>query len=64
MTGPRSRMLVVDDDPDIRELLSDRLQLMRLEVAGAGEEALARPAGTRPGRPRPWAFNGRTYPPS
>ena len=34
---------MVDDDPDIRELLSDRLQLMRLEVAcaGDGEEALA-----------------------
>jgi putative PEP-CTERM system response regulator len=43
MTRPRSRILVVDDDPDIRELLSDRLQLMRLEVAcaGDGEEALA-----------------------
>ena len=43
MTTPRSRILVVDDDPDIRELLSDRLQLMRLEVAcaGDGEEALA-----------------------
>ncbi|MFI5342060.1 MAG: sigma-54-dependent transcriptional regulator [Candidatus Methylomirabilales bacterium] len=43
MTRPRSRILVVDDDPDIRELLSDRLQLMRLEVACAsdGEEALA-----------------------
>jgi putative PEP-CTERM system response regulator len=43
MTRARSRILVVDDDPDIRELLSDRLQLMRLEVvcAGDGEEALA-----------------------
>ena len=43
MTRPRSRILVVDDDPDIRELLSDRLQFMRLEVvcAGDGEEALA-----------------------
>ena len=43
MTRARSRILVVDDDLDIRELLSDRLQLMRLEVscAGDGEEALA-----------------------
>src|SRR5574337_798701 len=42
MTRPRSRILVVDDDPDIRELLSDRLQLMRMEVACAadGEDAL------------------------
>lgn len=43
MTRPRCRILVVDDDPDIRDLLSDRLQLMRFEVAcaGDGEEALA-----------------------
>jgi DNA-binding NtrC family response regulator len=43
MSRPHSRILVVDDDPDIRELLSDRLQLMRMEVAcaGDGEEALA-----------------------
>jgi putative PEP-CTERM system response regulator len=43
MTRPRRRILVVDDDPDIRELLSDRLQLMQLDVAcaGDGEEALA-----------------------
>ncbi|MBI2561851.1 MAG: sigma-54-dependent Fis family transcriptional regulator [candidate division NC10 bacterium] len=43
MTRPRSRILVVDDDPDIRELLSDRLQLMQLEVtcAADGQEALA-----------------------
>jgi len=42
MTRPRSRILVVDDDPDIRELLSDRLQLMKLEVtcAADGQEAL------------------------
>jgi DNA-binding NtrC family response regulator len=42
MTRPRSRILVVDDDPDIRELLSDRLQLMRLDVtcAADGQEAL------------------------
>ena len=43
MTRPRSRILVVDDDPDIRDLLSDRLQLMRLDVTCApnGQEALA-----------------------
>ena len=43
MTKPRSRILIVDDDPDILELLSDRLQLMRFEVACAkdGQEALS-----------------------
>jgi len=43
MTRPRSRILVVDDDPDIRELLSDRLQLMRFDVtcAADGQEAMA-----------------------
>src|SRR5574337_1714075 len=43
MTRPRSRILVVDDDPDIRDLLSDRLRLMQLEVtcAADGQEALA-----------------------
>jgi DNA-binding NtrC family response regulator len=42
MTKPRSRILVVDDDPDIRDLLSDRLLLMQFEVicAGDGQEAL------------------------
>ena len=42
MIRPRSRILVVDDDPDIRELLSDRLQIMGLDAvcAGNGEEAL------------------------
>jgi putative PEP-CTERM system response regulator len=42
MTRPRSRILVVDDDPDIRELLSDRLRLMKLEAtcAADGQEAL------------------------
>jgi DNA-binding NtrC family response regulator len=42
MTRPRIRILVVDDDPDIRELLSDRLQLMGMDVAcaGDGDEAL------------------------
>jgi DNA-binding NtrC family response regulator len=36
------RILVVDDDPDIRELLSDRLQLMGFDVICAkdGQEAL------------------------
>ena len=39
---PRVRILVVDDDPDIRELLSDRLQLMGFEplCAKDGAEAL------------------------
>jgi DNA-binding NtrC family response regulator len=43
MTGPRHRILVVDDDPDIRDLLCDRLRAMHLEPIGAGDgrEALA-----------------------
>ncbi len=42
MTRPRGGILVVDDDPDILELLSDRLEMMRFEVCTAtdGEEAL------------------------
>ncbi len=42
MTRLRSRILLVDDDPDIRELLSDRLRLMQFEVtcASDGQEAL------------------------
>jgi len=42
MSRLRSRILVVDDDPDIRELLSDRLQLMQLDAtcAADGQEAL------------------------
>ncbi|MBI4537626.1 MAG: sigma-54-dependent Fis family transcriptional regulator [candidate division NC10 bacterium] len=38
----RYRILVVDDDPDILELLSDRLRLMRFQVtcAADGQEAL------------------------
>ena len=42
MSKPRCRVLVVDDDPDILELLSDRLQLMRFDVTCAkdGQEAL------------------------
>ena len=43
MTKPRHRILVVDDDPDIRDLLCDRLRMMQLEptCAGDGREALA-----------------------
>jgi CheY-like chemotaxis protein len=37
MTRLRSRILVVDDDPDIRELLSDRLQLLQLEATCASD---------------------------
>jgi DNA-binding NtrC family response regulator len=42
MSKSRCRVLVVDDDPDILELLSDRLQLMRFDVTCAkdGQEAL------------------------
>ena len=43
MASLRCRVLLVDDDPDILEVLSDRLQLMGLEVACAsdGQEALS-----------------------
>ncbi len=43
MTRPRGRILVVDDDPDILELLSDRLELMQFDVltASDGEEAMS-----------------------
>jgi DNA-binding NtrC family response regulator len=43
MTAARSRILVVDDDPDILEVLSDRLQLLGFEVSRAqdGQEALS-----------------------
>jgi DNA-binding NtrC family response regulator len=42
MASPRSRILLVDDDPDILEVLSDRLQLMGFEVvcSSDGQEAL------------------------
>ncbi|HSB78955.1 MAG TPA: sigma-54 dependent transcriptional regulator [Candidatus Methylomirabilis sp.] len=42
MKTARCRILVVDDDPDILDLLSDRLRLMRFEVvcASDGQEAL------------------------
>jgi DNA-binding NtrC family response regulator len=38
----RSRLLLVDDDPDLREALAERLLLMKLDVtcASDGEEAL------------------------
>jgi len=43
MNKLRSRILIVDDDPDILELLSDRLQMMQFEVTCAqdGQEALS-----------------------
>ncbi len=43
MMKPRCRVLVVDDDPDILELLSDRLRLMHLDVTCAedGQTALS-----------------------
>jgi len=43
VTRSRPRILVVDDDPDILELLADRLTLMRFDVVTAadGETALA-----------------------
>jgi DNA-binding NtrC family response regulator len=42
MARSRARILLVDDDPDLRDLLSDRLTFMGFEVATAsdGEEAL------------------------
>jgi DNA-binding NtrC family response regulator len=42
-TTPRCRILVADDDPDILNLLSDRLELMGFEVVSAsdGVQALA-----------------------
>ncbi len=42
MNRLRGRLLLVDDDPDLRDALSDRLQLMKLDVtcASDGEEAL------------------------
>ena len=38
----RGRLLLVDDDPDLREALSERLTMMKLDVtcASDGEEAL------------------------
>ena len=42
MSTSRGRLLLVDDDPDLREALSERLGLMKLDVTSApdGEEAL------------------------
>jgi DNA-binding response OmpR family regulator len=42
--SPQRRVLVVDDDPDLLDLLSDRLRLMQFAVERAddGEEALRR----------------------
>lgn len=43
MSGPRPKILIVDDDPDIREVIRDRLKAMRFDVVEAsdGEQALA-----------------------
>ncbi len=42
MSKSRGRLLLVDDDPDLREALSERLSLMKFDVtcASSGEEAL------------------------
>jgi len=44
MTSPRTKILIVDDDPDIREVIRDRLKAMGFEVLEAtdGVEALVR----------------------
>ena len=41
--GPEAKLLVVDDEPNIRELLSTSLRFAGFEVvsAGSGREALA-----------------------
>jgi DNA-binding NtrC family response regulator len=43
MTKTRGRLLLVDDDPDLREMVSDRLRFLGFEIACAasGEEGLA-----------------------
>lgn len=38
---PRPRALVVDDEPDIRELLAITLGRMQIDVSTAGEQAQA-----------------------
>ena len=50
MTEPEARLLVVDDEPNIRELLSASLRYAGFEVATAsdGQEALARARADRP----------------
>jgi two-component system OmpR family response regulator len=49
-TGPEARLLVVDDEPNIRELLSASLRYAGFEVATAsdGQQALALAASFRP----------------
>jgi DNA-binding NtrC family response regulator len=44
MTIHRAKILIVDDDPDIREVIRDRLKAMGFDVSEAsdGDEALAR----------------------
>jgi len=44
MTAYRAKILIVDDDPDIREVIRDRLKAMRFEVmeASDGVEALVK----------------------
>ena len=44
MSARHSKILIVDDDPDIREVMRDRLKAMSFEVVEAsdGEQALAR----------------------
>ena len=43
-TSSPASILIVDDDPDIREVLSDRLEYegYRVSAVGLGEEAIAR----------------------
>jgi two-component system OmpR family response regulator len=50
VTEPEARLLVVDDEPNIRELLSASLRYAGFEVATAsdGQEALARARADRP----------------
>ncbi|GAB2699763.1 response regulator transcription factor [Thalassiella azotivora] len=49
-TGPEARLLVVDDEPNIRELLSTSLRFAGFEVhtAANGQEALAEAERVRP----------------
>ena len=61
-TGPEARLLVVEDEPNILELLSASLRLAGFEVATAtgGLEALA---AVRPGRSAP-GWRGASPPPA
>ena len=47
---PEARLLVVDDEPSIRELLTASLRFAGFEVSAAadGAEALRRPSSTAP----------------